>query len=237
MRLVVTRPQPDGDRTAAVLRERGHDVLVAPLMRAEPVAADLGGTFAGIVVTSANAPRAIGDHPQFTALKSLPVFAVGKRSAEAAREAGFSDVASADGDAADLLRLIAAQRAAAALPLLYLAGQERAADIAGELARKGMTAKTVVVYRAVTLPFPDELSEALGTREVEAVLHFSARSAGNYLSGAKAAGLLTAALEPCHFCLSAQTAAPLAAAGAATISIAAQPDEAALIALVERAQG
>jgi len=39
MYLVVTRPQPDGERTAAALRARGHTVLIAPLMRVEPVPA------------------------------------------------------------------------------------------------------------------------------------------------------------------------------------------------------
>jgi uroporphyrinogen-III synthase len=33
MRLVVTRPQTDSERTAAALRARGHAVLVAPLLR------------------------------------------------------------------------------------------------------------------------------------------------------------------------------------------------------------
>jgi len=33
MRLVVTRPQADSERTAAALRACGHEVLVAPLLR------------------------------------------------------------------------------------------------------------------------------------------------------------------------------------------------------------
>src|SRR5579872_1858025 len=160
MRLVVTRPQPDGDRTAAALRERGHEVLVAPLMRVEPVEADLRGTFAGVIITSANAPRAIAKH--YGALKKLPMFAVGRRSAEAAREAGFGNVNSADGDARDLVRLIAVRCAAAASPLLYLAGQDLSTDMAGELAPHGITVRTVTVYRTARVGFPPELVEALG---------------------------------------------------------------------------
>ena len=34
MRILVTRPLPDGERTAAALRARGHDVLLVPLMPA-----------------------------------------------------------------------------------------------------------------------------------------------------------------------------------------------------------
>ena len=35
MRLLITRPEPDNERTAAVLRAQGHDVLLAPLLHIE----------------------------------------------------------------------------------------------------------------------------------------------------------------------------------------------------------
>ena len=59
MRVVVTRPQADSERTAAALEALGHEVLVAPLMRIEPVAVDLAGTWSAIVITSANALQAV----------------------------------------------------------------------------------------------------------------------------------------------------------------------------------
>ena len=63
MRLVVTRPQSDSERTAAALRARGHEVLVAPLMRVEPVTGNFSGGWGGVIITSANAPGAIADSP------------------------------------------------------------------------------------------------------------------------------------------------------------------------------
>ena len=107
MRVVVTRPHPQGARTAAALAARGHDVWEVPLMKVEPVAADLSGGWGALVITSANAPGAIADNPARDALLKLPVFAVGRRSAEAAREAGFANVTSAGGDVRDLVRLCA----------------------------------------------------------------------------------------------------------------------------------
>ena len=100
MRLLVTRPEPDAERTAAALRARGHIVLVAPLLRIEPVEpAEIGpGPFIALLVTSANAAPAIAHHERFAQLRALPVFAVGDRSAEAMGAAGFADVASARGD-------------------------------------------------------------------------------------------------------------------------------------------
>ena len=44
MRLLVTRPEPDNARTAAALRAKGHEVVLAPLLHIEAVAgADLEG--------------------------------------------------------------------------------------------------------------------------------------------------------------------------------------------------
>jgi hypothetical protein len=63
MRLVVTRPQTDSERTAAALRACGHAVLVAPLLRVEPVATDLSGAWGAVIITSANAPGAVAGNP------------------------------------------------------------------------------------------------------------------------------------------------------------------------------
>ena len=201
-------------------------------MRVEPVAADLSGGWGAVIITSANAPGAIAAHPARAALIKLPLFAVGRRSADAARQAGFTDVTSAGGDVRDLVRLIAARRADASGPLLYLAGEDRAADLIGELTARGIAAEMRIVYRAVTAPFPPELIAALQAGEIDAVLHFSKRSADNYLAGAGQFGLLAQALAPRHVCLSQQIAEPLAAAGARQIAVAPRPDEAALIELL-----
>ncbi len=234
MRLVVTRPEADGKRTAEALRAGGHAVLVAPLMRVEPVAADLSGRWGAVVITSANAPAAIADNPARDTLIALPVFAVGRRSADAARHAGFTDVHSAGGDVRDLVQLIGERHADAKAPLIYLAGENRAADLIGELAVHGVAAEMRVVYRAVTAPFPPALVAAIEANEIDGVLHFSRRSAENYVAGARAAGLGEKALALPHYCLSAQIAAPLTAAGATRIAIAPRPQETALIELLQQ---
>jgi uroporphyrinogen-III synthase len=231
MRVVVTRPQADGERTASALRAQGHEVLIAPLMRIEPLPADLKGNWAAVAVTSANAPGAIAANSGGKALFALPLFAVGQRSAEAARQAGFANVTSAGGDVRDLVRTLTAQHADAKGPLLYLAGEDRAADLIAELSARGIAAEMRIIYRAVTTPFPPELIAALKAGDVDAVLHFSRRSAANYLAGARAAGIAGSALAVRHLCLSAQVAEPLAGAG--QIAIATRPDEAALIELLQ----
>lgn len=237
MRIVVTRPHPDAERTADNLRARGHQVLVAPLMRVEPVEADLAGAWGGIVITSANALAAIADNPARPGLLALPVYAVGRRSAQAAEASGFASVSAADGDAQDLVRLIAERCAGKDVRLLYLAGEDRAADVVGALAAHGLACELRVVYRAVALPLPPELVAALEAGDVQGVLHFSRRSAESYLAGARDAGIAPIAIATRHYCLSRQVAEPLVAAGAERVAVSVRPDEAGLVELLPAPPG
>jgi uroporphyrinogen-III synthase len=235
VRLLVTRPQPDAARTAAALRHAGHQVTCAALLRIELIAnAELGpGPWSALVLTSANALRALETHPRRTELLALPVFAVGRRTAAAARASGFLAVTAAGGDAQDLVQRLRAEHKGRA-PLLYLAGQDRSRDLAADLAADGLIVSTVAVYRAVKLDkFPPALAAALTAGELDGVLHFSRRSAEAYLDCARAAALLDQALAPAHYCVSEQVAEPLVAAGAQRFRIAGRPEEAALIGLIE----
>jgi len=238
VRLLLTRPEPDAQRTAAALRERGHTVVVAPLMRIEVLAdTEIGaGPWAAILITSANAAHAIAAHQRKKALVSVPVFAVGERSAQAMREAGFIDVSSADGGVGDLAQLVG-ERITPGSSLLYLAGAERAGDLAAKLATRRFAVQTAVVYRAVPIEdLPPAAADALA-KNIEGVLHYSRRTAEAYVQAARRSGMLESALKPAQFCLSAQIAEPLAQAGAAAIHVAPRPVEAALIELLHQMRG
>ncbi|HEY1979318.1 MAG TPA: uroporphyrinogen-III synthase [Xanthobacteraceae bacterium] len=229
----MTRPTADAERTAAALRDRGHEPIVAPLLDIE-IASDaaLGaGPWGAILVTSANAVRAIALHRRRDELRRIPTFAVGDRTGQAMRETGFTEVSSAAGDVSDLAKLVAA-RVAPEARLLYLAGEERSGDLAGLLRARHYTVETVLIYRAVIAEqLPRHAAAAVATG-IDGVLHFSRRSAEAYVTASRNAGLLETALErPVHFCLSARVAEPLRRAGATTVRIAARPDEAALIEL------
>jgi uroporphyrinogen-III synthase len=233
MRILVTRPEPDGARTAAALRARGHDVMLAPVLRIELVPdVDLGsGPWAAILITSANGARAAAGHARREELLKLPVMAVGRNSAEAARAAGFTDVTSAEGDGRDLVRQIAARFVGRPTPLLYLAGEDRARDLTGELGGFGIAVRSAVVYRAAKLTaLPSDAQSALSAGRIDAVVHFSRRSVEAYLDAAHA--LLRHALAPTHYCLAGRAAEPLRAAGATQTRVAARPDEAALLELI-----
>jgi uroporphyrinogen-III synthase len=237
MRLLITRPEPDGERTAQALRARGHDVVLAPVLRVETLDADVGAPpWAAVLMTSANAARAVATHSQRDEIVRRPAFTVGDRSAEAARSAGFTEVTSAKGDSEALIALVASRLTPGTAPLLYLAGAERAADVPGALRTHGFTVRTAVVYRAVALAaLPPEAAAALAAGRVDAVLHFSARTVAVFLDLVQGATLLDKSLNCQHYCLSSGGAAKLRAAGASRVALAARPDEAALLDLVGRA--
>jgi uroporphyrinogen-III synthase len=236
VRLLLTRPEPDAQRTAAALRAHGHDVIVAPLLRIAPVAdAPIGtGPWAAILITSPNAAHAVAAHARATEWRALPVFAVGRRSADAMAAAGFAEVTSADGNVSDLAQLVTARLQPAAR-LLYLVGEDRSGDLAGDLRERGFAVEAAVIYRAIAAPsLPPAAAQALAGG-IDGVLHFSRRSAEVFVGAARAAGVLESALRAAHFCLSAPIAEPLAQAGAADIRVAERPNEAVLLALIDAA--
>ena len=235
MRLLLTRPRPEAERTASALRMLGHEALFAPMLDIQNLSSVVweGGPWSAVLMTSGNAARSLAEHPNRNPLMPLCCFAVGDQTAEAARAAGFTDVISAQGDGGDLARLVAKRIADKSLPLLYLAGDDRARDMAAELAPAGITLQTVVVYRAVAAQeFSAELAAALRAGTIDGVLHYSRRSTEIFVGCAQQSGTLEAVRKLRHFCLSRRASEPLSEIGAMQISVAAQPDEQAMLDLI-----
>ena len=241
MAVLVTRPQPDNEATAAALRAKGLKVLLAPMLRFEPIAFhdDAEARYGAIIVTSANAIRAIEAHLAGRLLK-LPLFAVGERSAEAARHAGFRDVTVAEGDAAALRDLIVASVRAKTLKkastLLYLAGADLAGDLAGELGERGFSVATHTTYRMIPVAsLPQEACDAFAANRIEAVLHYSRRSARAFLDAVQAAGVEISALAIPQCCISDSVASIVRDVGATRVLVARSPDENGLFEALDRA--
>src|SRR6202045_2820179 len=242
MAVLVTRPQPDDEATAAALRIRGFAVLTAPMLRFEPVAFrdDEDARYGAIIVTSANALRGLTPHLAASRLLKLPLFAVGERTAAAARGIGFENVIAADGDATTLRDLVLASVKARELkkasPLLYLAGADLARDLSGELGERGFTVITHTTYRmAPVTGLPRETGEAFTANRIEAVLHYSRRSARAFLQAVRSAGVEISALAIPQCCISDSVAAVVRDAGATQVLVAASPDENALFGALDRA--
>jgi uroporphyrinogen-III synthase len=240
MRLLLTRPQFEAERSAASLRAMGHEAVIAPVLTIETIPDALigQGPYAAVLITSGNAVRALAAHPRHASLVGLACFAVGSQTAAAARQAGFTDLHIAGGDGGDLARLIAERLTDRSRPLLYLAGDDRARDMAAELAQHGFQIDLAVVYcaRAVSA-FPPEVAAALKAGEFDGVMHYSRRSAAIFVDCVRAAQADAEAARLTHFCLSARASEPLAAINAKSILVAQNRAETAMLALVSASQG
>jgi uroporphyrinogen-III synthase len=220
-RIWVTRAQPGAEATASRLRDLGFEPVVAPVLETRAIAGaviDLTGVDA-LAFTSAAGVAA------FAAIKgapALPVFAVGDATAEAARAAGFADVRSAQGDARALAEMIAAAHPRPA-SILGPTAAEPAADLAGLLADRGVRARSAIVYQTV------EVAAGLAPTGLSGILIHSPKAARAIAARLGGADVSAIAL----YALSAAAAAPLADLAFRKIAMAAAPNEAALLALLE----
>jgi uroporphyrinogen-III synthase len=167
---------------------------------------------------------------------------VGDQTAAAARRAGFTHVISAGSDAAGLrdlvLERVKAKELKKAATLLYLAGADLARDLAGELGEHGLRVVTQTTYKmSPVASLPREVCDAFAANRVEAVLHYSQRSARAFLDAARAGGVEISALAIPQCCISAAVASVLRDAGATQVAVAAAPDENALFEALDRALG
>jgi uroporphyrinogen-III synthase len=240
MAVLVTRPHPDDEPTASALRARGFEVLRAPMLRFEPLGFrdDEATHYDAVLLTSANALR--GLELADSRLLKLPLFTVGEHTASLAHKIGFEKIISADGDAARLRdRVLEAVKTKALKKesrLLYLAGADISRDLAGELGAHGLSVVTQTTYRMIPVTsLPREVCEAFVATGIEAVLHYSRRSARAFLDAARAAGVEISALALPQICISAAVASVLREAGATQLVVAAAPHESALFEALERA--
>lgn len=224
-RIWVTRASPGAEATAARLEALGFTPLVDPLLAVRDLSpvVDLAGV-AALAFTSVNGVRAFA---RIEADRSRPVFAVGDRTAQAAREAGFAGVVSADGDVAALAAVILRQAARLGGAVLHPAAREPAGDLLSPLAAAGLAARRLAVYETVVRE--PAASTLAAIEDLEAVLLHSPKAARIL------AGLLCDRPAPRlrALCLSAAAADPLdalARSGAlASVAFAPHPTETALL--------
>lgn len=228
MRILLTRAREDAERTERKLAALGHEVLIAPVLRIVPTGDPAPAEpHDALIVTSAHATEALAAYPD----KTVPVFSVGERTTEALRAAGFTSVATAEGDAVSLSRLIR-ETLRPPRTLLHVTARHHKEEPAASLRTAGFTIASWEAYEAEAVPdMPEAAQEALRTGKIDAVLHYSRRSTDLFVRQVDRAGLRSAILGCLHLCLSDDVSAPLKAVGAAT-RIAGGPHEDALLALV-----
>ncbi len=233
VRILVTRPEPDAARTAERLRALGHEPVIAPLLfiRFNPPPAELPEP-AALMLTSRNGVEAVSRWPQAARWRDLPLFVTGRGTGEAAMGAGFTDVRSADGDAADLAAFLMSKVGPETAPILYPAARDRSETFLEGLAANGYDIRAVEAYRAEAAgSFEPAVCEELRFSRIDGVLLYSRRTAEAFRRVAEQARLTGAVAGTRLYALSARVAEPLAGLGADVV-VADRPDEDSLLALL-----
>lgn len=190
-KVIAIRPEPGLSQTVRKGRAAGLDIAGFPLFEVRPVRWEppAAQSVDGLLIGSANAMFMAADGLQ--AFAHLPVYAVGARTAAAAREAGLTVAVTGAGGLQQVLDGLAGGH----LRLLRLAGAEHVPlvpPVGVELVER-------VVYEAVPLQMPPELLSLLG--EAAVVLLHSAAAARHFASecdrlGVMRSGIALAALGP-----------------------------------------
>lgn len=244
MRVLVTRPEPAADRTAALVRSLGMEPVLLPVSRAvldpEAIRPALAGRWSAVAVTSANAVRALaGVEGAAEAFGRLTLFAVGDRTGAEARSAGFPEVRAGSGTGRELVGLVAAELGERNLsqPLLYCAGETRSPDFEQGMTAAGIPYRTVVCYRMEEVAYTgEELARVIPSGGVDVVLLYSRESARRFfrlLSRHRTAPALGARAI---LCMSAQVADAVPEPLRPMTEIAAKPDEEALLEMLATVQ-
>lgn len=232
MHLLLTRPIEEAQASATRLEGMGHRVTLAPMLEVvvdRQVSIDPAG-IAAIAVTSPRAVRALALRDDFAQLSALPLLAVGDRTAQLAREAGFEHVESAAGDVAALAILVGDQVDPAQGAVLYACGRDRHGDLEGRLAAAGFDAQLREVYRAEAIHVLNEAAhKGLMDGQIDAVLIYSARTAAAFLDAVMQAGLHSVLARLTILAISPAAAEPFAGADVKRIMVAKRPDESALL--------
>jgi uroporphyrinogen-III synthase len=226
MRVLVTRPEEQAETTARRLARLGHHACIAPVLEIAPTGAALpSGPFDMLLATSA---RAFYGARLSRSIRALPLACVGQKTADVGQEFGLSAFCVAPNGEALAAALLHQGNTKSAL---YLAGRERKPDLENLLRKKGFRIEVCETYEArPAAAWPEHVRAALERGEIDAVLHFSTRSAtiALQLMGAELAKSLL------HFCLSGDVALACKDwAPPAQILAASHPDEDSLFDLLQ----
>lgn len=213
--ILILRPQPGADATAARARALGLAPAVAPLFEVAALTwAAPKEPFDAVLLTSGNAARHAGDG--LTPFLGLPCYAVGAATAVAARAAGFTRVATGSGDGAAVVAQLADDGHRA---VLHPCGADHLA-----LIHPGVRIFDVPVYVATAVMALPEAARAALADSALALLH-SPRA------GATFAGLVGPLRNETRIAAISAAAADAAGAGWAAVTVADRPRDEALLEL------
>ena len=183
MRLIVTRPEPDASRTAQALAALGHAPILSPMLDvvADPAAALPKRDFQAVLVTSGNAVGRWRRIASAGASKRCRSSRSATRRRSSPSAAALSRRARRAGRSTTSPPWSERQLRPGDGPLLHVAGEVVAGDLAGRLAAAGFEVERAVLYRTHARPrLAEAAADALRDGGADGVLLYSRRSAAAF---------------------------------------------------------
>ena len=182
MHILLTRPLVDCSDMILKFKSLGHQVSHLPLLNIEKMNYEEinFSDYGGIIFTSANAVK-------FLDLKKLDkniiCFCVGELTEKKARNFGFQNTISAEGNVLNLKELILQNYKFKNKPLLYISGEIISADLDQQLINEGYSIKRIINYRVShNENFDKNFIDELKLNIPDIVYIYSQNSASSFLN-------------------------------------------------------
>lgn len=243
MRLLITRPAEQADKTIEGLENRGHTCILEPMLHVvhthAPLPPDSGAKingWDGILVTSLNAIPALLSPFIANGRTDIPVLSTGEATKLALEEIGFTNVTHANGSALDVAahvpEWLGKNQLDSSAKILYPSAQKTAHDLSALLKAMNVSCHTWIVYQTQeATKFSATTEQALGSGAIDGVLLYSPRSArcfGQLVQQTKTSGN-----DLVYFVLSDNIAGALPNVPKTSIFIASEPNEEAMLSLID----
>jgi len=183
--VLTTRPVEDAERDCSYLKRHGVEAISSPMLeiREHPFTLPPLEDIDAVVLTSRHAATRLAGR----GVEELPCFCVGKTTAAAAVDAGFTCIITGPGDGRGLTQLITDHPHKS---LLWPSAVDTGFDIKAALKPKGFSTHRVTVYEAAPVDsFTEDGLEMLKSGRVGAVLAHSGRAGQHFTKLIKREGL------------------------------------------------
>ena len=182
MHILLTRPLEDSKDLIMRFKELGHQVSHLPVITIEKKDYEDPNynEFKGIIFTSSNAIKNL-DVSKIN--KCIFCFCVGNATEKIAKEKGFQNIYTAEGNVSNLKEIILQNFDSKNGNLLYISGELVSYDLDKELKLEGYTVERLINYSVNSNEkLSDEFVEQLKTSIPEIVFIYSENSARSYLN-------------------------------------------------------
>ncbi len=238
-KILVTRALEDYLHTAKKLETLGFEAIHSPVLKFVPSSFEQVDflAFSALVFTSANGVRALKTSPDFEKFKKTPCYAVGEHSAQLAIDYGFKLWGQGKNDVVSLAKLIKKDYKDRELnkPLLHISGVDNAGNLSETLFKVEIIVKRIQAYKMIEeSSITSEIKQSFITKQIDAILLYSARSANIFVKNMKDWGFLQKISHIPIYCLSKNIATSVDSDYLKHVYFVSQPDEMQLLELMKK---